>query len=154
MTLTLLVAWLVLHMSVGFDSAASASLLGLHVVVPLMAIADWLMFDAPGGLRWRDPWLWLAAPLGYLAEFVIVLALGGSLGAGAGAMGAVPDTEGSVGGGGTGGSVQASRAPYPFLDVDSLGVGTVALNVAALAAAAVVLRVRRGRAGSVARSAR
>lgn len=139
-TVTFLVAWLVLRMGVTFESASSASLLGLHVVVPLMALVDCLLFDEPGHLRWRDAWVWLTAPLLYLLEFVVVLAAGGSLG---------------EGGAGPGGAGHVSRAPYPFLDIDSLGVGQVALNVVALAAgvlllglaAVVVDRVRARRSG-------
>ncbi|WP_051224234.1 Pr6Pr family membrane protein [Pseudoclavibacter soli] len=138
-TITFLVAWLVLHMSVSFGSAADASLLGLHVVVPLMAVADWVLFDAPGRLRWRDALLWLIAPMLYLVEFAVVLAAGGSLGGGAGIA---PDGAGAGAAGAAGaagGMARTSRAPYPFLDVDSLGVGQVVLNVAALAAGIVVL---------------
>lgn len=134
---TLLVAWLILRMSVTFESAASASLLGLHVLVPLMAIGDGLLFDRPGLLRWRDPWLWLIAPVVYLGEFVVVTAAGGQLGGG---------TAAGPGGG-------TSRAPYPFLDVETLGVGGVALNAAMIAAAVlavgcvvVLVDRKRGRA--------
>ena len=123
-TVTFLVAAIVLRMPIRFDTAADASLLGLHVIVPLMAIADPILFDRPGRLRPRDPWIWLSAPLLYLLEFVIVLASGGSLGAGGAA---------------TGPGGHASRAPYPFLDVDSLGIPHVALNVTLLAAAIFLL---------------
>lgn len=123
---TFLVAWLVLRMGVSFDSFAGASLLGLHFAVPLLAVADWLIFDPSGLLGWRDPLIWLAAPMAYLVEFAVVLAAGGSLGAG-----------GAIGTDGPGDA--ASRAPYPFLDVDALGLGAVTLNVLALAAAIVAL---------------
>lgn len=123
-TVTLLVAALVLRMSIRFDTAADASLLGLHVIVPLMAIADPILFDRPGRLRLHDPWIWLSAPLLYLIEFAVVLGFGGSLGSGGGT--AIP-----------GG--RASRAPYPFLDVDALGIPRVALNVGALAIAILLL---------------
>lgn len=128
-TITFLVAWLVLHMPISFESAAGASLLGLHVVVPLMAIVDWFIFDPVGRLSWRDPLIWLIAPAAYLVEFVVVIASGGSLGGGTGAVG-------EMAGGGFG---QASRAPYPFLDFDSLGVPAVVLNVSALAVGVVAI---------------
>ncbi|MCH4249620.1 MAG: Pr6Pr family membrane protein [Microbacteriaceae bacterium] len=115
-TVTLLVAWLILGMSIGFSSASAASLLGLHVLVPILAVADWPLFSSAGSARWKDPWLWVLAPVGYLAEFVLVLVSGGSLGAGHG-----------------------SRAPYPFLDVDALGVGGVTRNVIAMAIGVILL---------------
>lgn len=121
-TVTLLVAWLILRMPIGFSSAASASLLGLHVLVPLLAIADWPLFSSAGSTHWRDPWLWLLAPVGYVVEFALVLLSGGSLGAGAGA-----------------GAGHVSRAPYPFLDVDALGVVGVARNVIAIAIGIILL---------------
>ncbi len=39
----------------------------LHTVVPLLAVAIWLLFDEHGTLRWRYAVYWLAYPLGYLA---------------------------------------------------------------------------------------
>ncbi len=113
---TFLVAWLILHMAVSFESAAGASLLGLHILVPLMAVADTVLFDARGQLRWRDAFYGLTAPLLYLAEFVIVTAFGGQLGAGMAGPGA-----------------STSSAPYPFLDVATLGVAGVSASVLAIA---------------------
>lgn len=43
----------------------------LHTVVPLLAVLDWLVFDARGRYRWRYPLYWLAFPLGYLAFALI-----------------------------------------------------------------------------------
>ena len=39
----------------------------LHTVVPLLAVLDWLVFDARGRFRWRYAGYWLAYPLAYLA---------------------------------------------------------------------------------------
>src|SRR5574344_1251036 len=44
-TLTFLTVVLVLHMGFDFSSMASLSLLGLHFIVPIMTILDWLIFD-------------------------------------------------------------------------------------------------------------
>ena len=109
---------------VGWETAAHAAVPGVEVRIPRRAIAYPSRFEAAGGLQLRDPWIWLSAPLAYLFEFVIVLASGGSLGAGGAA---------------TGPGGHASRAPYPFLDVDSLGIPHVALNVTLLAAAILLL---------------
>ncbi|MEV4656054.1 Pr6Pr family membrane protein [Micromonospora sp. NPDC049301] len=38
----------------------------LHTVVPLLAVADWVLFDQRGRLRLRYAAWWLAFPLGYL----------------------------------------------------------------------------------------
>jgi hypothetical protein len=38
----------------------------LHTVVPLLAVADWVLFDRRGRLRPRYAAWWLAFPLGYL----------------------------------------------------------------------------------------
>jgi len=43
----------------------------LHTVVPLLAVLDWLVFDARGRFRWRDAGYWLAYPLAYLAFALI-----------------------------------------------------------------------------------
>lgn len=46
----------------------------LHTVVPLLAVLDWLLFDALGRYRWRYALYWLAFPLGYLG-FALVRGL-------------------------------------------------------------------------------
>lgn len=43
----------------------------LHTVVPLFAVAIWLVFDQRGQLPWRYAAYWLAYPLGYLAFALI-----------------------------------------------------------------------------------
>jgi hypothetical protein len=43
----------------------------LHSVVPLMAVLDWLLFDARRRYRWLYALWWLAYPLGYLAFALI-----------------------------------------------------------------------------------
>ncbi|MEV6815611.1 Pr6Pr family membrane protein [Micromonospora sp. NPDC051296] len=46
----------------------------LHTVVPLLAVADWLLLDRRGRLRLRYALWWLAFPLGYLG-FALVRGL-------------------------------------------------------------------------------
>lgn len=72
----------------------------VHIVTPVMVILDWLLFDGYGDLRWRHALIWIAYPVAY-EIFALVR----------GALIAGP-----------------SRYPYPFLDVDKLGYGGVALN--------------------------
>jgi hypothetical protein len=38
----------------------------LHTVLPLLAVADWLVFERRGRYRWRYALYWLAGPLAYL----------------------------------------------------------------------------------------
>jgi hypothetical protein len=77
----------------------------LHMIAPIMAILDWVLFDAHGNLSWRYPLQWLVYPLAYLAFVLIrgVLVTGPFL---------YPNL----------------HYPYPFLNVDKIGYGGVALN--------------------------
>jgi hypothetical protein len=76
----------------------------VHYIVPIMTIADWLLFDKKGLMKKLDPVKWLIIPLAYLI-FSLVRA----------ELGSFASTE--------------SRYPYFFLDIDKYGVGQVALNV-------------------------
>lgn len=75
----------------------------LHYAVPLMAMADWLLFAHKGHYRFSSPFLWLLLPDGYFVYAVIRVALGANLG------------------------YAGNRYPYPFLNVDALGWGQVLL---------------------------
>lgn len=44
-----------------------------HIVVPVLVILDWVLFDMHGSLRWRYALIWLSYPLGY---FIFVLIRG------------------------------------------------------------------------------
>ncbi len=103
----------------------------LHCVVPVLALCDWVLVGrgatpagSPGAsLTWWHPVAWLAFPAAYLAVALLVL---NDLG---------------------------RRAPYFFLDVDSVGAGAVAANVAALAAGVLALGYALLAVGGVKRSA-
>jgi hypothetical protein len=77
----------------------------VHVIAPLMAVIDWLLFDVHGRLRWRYPLQWLTYPLAYLAFVLIrgVLVTGPFI---------YPNL----------------HYPYPFLNVDQIGYSGIALN--------------------------
>ena len=76
----------------------------LHVVVPVLAVTDWLLIDRGTSLaRWWQPLAWLVYPAAYLGLALVVLNRAGR------------------------------RAPYYFLDPGSVGMGAVAVNVALLA---------------------
>jgi hypothetical protein len=77
----------------------------LHVVVPILAVADWLLIGrGVGSAKWWQPLAWLAYPAAYLGLALVVL------------------------------NRMGRRAPYYFLDPGSVGLGAVAVNVTLLAA--------------------
>jgi hypothetical protein len=76
----------------------------LHVVVPILAVADWVLIGRDAAPKWWQPFAWLAYPAAYLGLALVVLNRAGR------------------------------RAPYFFLDPRSIGMGGVALNVALLGA--------------------
>ena len=76
----------------------------LHVVVPMLALADWLLVGRGlARVSWWQPLAWLVYPAGYLALALLVLNRFGR------------------------------RAPYYFLDPATVGTVAVAMNVAGLA---------------------
>ena len=87
-------------------------MLVMHYVVPAGMVGSWLLFDEKGLMGWKEPPTWTLFPLAYVVYiFVAVLGFG------------VSASESSFGG---------SRWPYPFLNIDELGVGGVALCIVAL----------------------
>ena len=108
LTVTMLTVIFVLRSGVRFDSFAGASLLGLHFVIPFLALADWLL-DEPGRIRPFYPFIWAGAPLVYACWALLAPLCGSGRGLGAA-------------------YAHGSRYPYPFLDVEALGAGRVALN--------------------------
>lgn len=82
----------------------------LHVVVPVLAVAEWaLARRSQSVVHWWHPWVWLTYPACYAVVALVVLNRAGR------------------------------RAPYYFLDPDSVGVGAVSANIGALAAVFLVL---------------
>lgn len=76
----------------------------LHVVVPILAVTDWVLIGrGAGSAKWWQPLAWLAYPAAYLGLALIVLNRAGR------------------------------RAPYYFLDPDSVGMAAVTTNVTLLA---------------------
>jgi hypothetical protein len=77
----------------------------LHIVVPVLAAVDWFAVGRRGRMvRWWQPLLWLVYPAAYLVLALVVLNRAGR------------------------------RAPYYFLDPDSVGMAVVTVNVGLLAA--------------------
>ena len=97
----------------------------LHIVVPCLAVADWLLVGhSQGQVRWWQPLAWLAYPAAYLGLALLVLNRSGR------------------------------RAPYYFLDPISVGINGVLANVAILTAGLVALGYGLSVAGRVAVKAR
>jgi len=102
------VTWLVAHFMLGSFQMGTNMRLAVrlvHYVVPIMTILDWLLFDRKGQITLTAPLVWTAFPLIYFAYVMITAALRQGNGFG------------------------SSRYPYPFLNVDSLGLGKVLLTV-------------------------
>lgn len=109
-TVTLLVAHFVLGMRFTMAGSLSITLIITHYAVPILTIADWLLFDPKGLLTFRSPLSWAIGPLLYVVYAMIGARIGDGIGYG------------------------GSRYPYPFMDVDRLGWGTVLLTVLGLTA--------------------
>ena len=76
----------------------------LHIVVPVLVILDWLLVERSGRhVRWWQPLVWLIYPAVYVVLALVVLNKAGR------------------------------RAPYYFLDPDSVGMLVVVVNVGLLA---------------------
>lgn len=86
----------------------------IHIVTPCLLIADWLLFIPKGAFRAIDPLLWTLIPYAYLV-----------FGFGYGALG--------------GEFTPGHTYPYPFMNIDALGAGGVALWIVALSAALVAV---------------
>jgi hypothetical protein len=118
-TLTLLIFHFVLRptlfaMTNGAEYATSPSNMLVHYAVPLMTLADWLLFDRKGAFRKFDPLIWTVIPWAYLGFSLIRAQLA---------------TFASSG----------SRYPYFFIDLDKYGIGQVALNILFIAVGYVAL---------------
>lgn len=109
-TTTLLIYWLLLariHFAMDDKPDPLANLL-VHLIVPLLMIADWALFSPKGRVRVTDPLWWTLAPLGYYVFTVAASLLGARY----------------MGGG---------RYPYFFIDATVLGWGRTLINVVLVA---------------------
>ncbi len=82
----------------------------LHVVVPVLALTDWLLVGRnQARVRWWQPMAWLVYPAAYLALALVVL------------------------------NHVGRRAPYYFLDPGTVGTASVVMNIVVLAGGALAL---------------
>lgn len=89
----------------GYSMGYTAANILLHVVVPVLALADWVLVGrGQGHVRWWQPMVWLGYPAAYAALALVVLNRAGR------------------------------RAPYYFLDPGSVGMATVVVNICVLGA--------------------
>ncbi len=108
-TVTGVVYHLVLAGLVDLSPAGAFANLLVHTVVPLLAVVGWLAFGPRGRTSWRVVGLSVVFPVLWL---VVTLVRGGLVG---------------------------GFWPYPFVDVDELGLGQVLLNCGVVAVLFVLL---------------
>lgn len=94
----------------GYSMGYTPANMLLHVVVPVLALTDWLLVGRDQArVRWWQPVAWLAYPAAYLALALAVL------------------------------NHVGRRAPYYFLDPGTVGAASVVMNVCVLAGGALAL---------------
>lgn len=79
----------------------------VHMIVPLLTIFDWLLFDTKGHFQKFDPIIWLIIPLAYYLFSLVVASTGYTFWTG-------------------------SHYPYFFIDSEALGWGVVSLYIVSL----------------------
>lgn len=77
----------------------------VHIIVPVMVILDWILFDKKGKFKKYYPFIWLISPFAYFV-FICIRANFNKFF-----------------------TYTSSRYPYFFLDIDAYGVIQVMLNV-------------------------
>lgn len=113
-TVTMLVAHFMLRLSFSPGSLFGLSVIVAHYAVPLMAIGDWLLFDRKGLMKPASPLIWMSGPAAYFIYAMIAARIGEGIGFN-------------------------SRYPYPFMDVDNIGLGRVLFTAAVLTAGFLLL---------------
>lgn len=115
-TVTMTIYWLVLVPAgfvMGEGSTMWANLI-VHLIVPVLVILDWLLFDKKGEVTKLDPLWWLIIPLCYYCFTVIGYFLNVTY-------------------------IDGSHYPYFFIDSELLGWGTVGINIIVLVIAFLIM---------------
>ena len=111
-TMSIMLTGLVAHfmlrkMFVNMEPMVKAGLILLHYVVPIATFLDWILFDEKGRLDKKMPLFATLFPISYVVISMIMAQF----------------------------MTGDNKYPYPFLDVDTLGVGMVVMNIIFLAVA-------------------
>ena len=111
-TMSIMLTGLVAHfmlrkMFVDMKPMVQAGLTLLHYVVPIATFLDWILFDEKGKTNKKMPLFAALFPIIYVTVSMIAARF----------------------------MTGDSKYPYPFLNVDMLGIGRVALNIVLLAVA-------------------
>lgn len=112
-TITILITFIVynfilrpfMHNVDGVMKINSIGNLIVHVVLPLMVIADYILFDEKGKFNKKTAYTWVLIPLSYFIFICIRAKMGGKF------------------------TYAKSSYPYFFLDIDAYGIPQVILNV-------------------------
>lgn len=115
-TLTFLVAHFILKTGFAFDSWYHIAGLGLHYLVPILTIGDWLIFDAKGNIKKYYPFIWIIVPYIYFATAIL----------------AANYENGLVGG-------TVSKYPYDFIDIEKYGMKHVLMTLGEVTVIFVIL---------------
>ncbi len=112
-TLTGIVAAAVIASEFNIHTSNGIATVLLHIVTPVLIMADWLLFDTKG--RWRStaPLWWLIAPMVYFVYIMI----------------SAYNMDSSV----------SNRFPYPFLDYEILGIPMLILVISVITAFYLVI---------------
>ena len=115
-TMSIMLTGLIAHFMLrrifdSMDAIAKAGLTLLHYIVPIGTVLDWLLFDIKGKTTRKMPLFAAVFPLTYVIISLIAAQF----------------------------LTGESKYPYPFLNADTLGAGTVALNTFLIALAFFVV---------------
>ena len=77
----------------------------VHIIVPIMVVLDWILFDKKGIYNKKEPFIWLLLPFIYFVFICIRAHIGKPF------------------------TYTSSNYPYFFLDIDAFGILQVLVNV-------------------------
>ena len=105
-SLTMVVAFFLLsHAFSNVSASGKLSMTLLHEVLPILTIGNYILFEEKGKWKKKDPFLFCIFPLVYVTYALIAAQIGNGIG-----------------------SLTGSKYPYPFLDMDALGVVPVLIT--------------------------
>ncbi len=112
-TLTGIVAAAIVKSEFDPNTPSGIATVLLHIITPIMILADWLLFDTKGRWGKTAPILWLIAPYLY---FTFIMISAQSM-----------DRESKI------------RFPYPFLNYEQMGIAMLVLVLAVMTAFYVLI---------------